>query len=141
MQQNSDTTYRIYDFGRVGADGKPRELHLEQALEVIEWDDTEGAKVAPQLERTVGRNELWQVLHNPYFRMEKLVLAENFSGQNDGSSFHALFCARGSATVSGGEEAVQMRPGMSLLLPAGLGEYLIDTEGAEIMRISVPASA
>lgn len=41
IQQNSDTTYRVYDWGRVGLDGQPRQLHVEQALQSILWDDTE----------------------------------------------------------------------------------------------------
>jgi mannose-6-phosphate isomerase len=41
IQQNSDTTYRVYDWGRVGLDGKPRQLHIEQSLRSIQWDDFE----------------------------------------------------------------------------------------------------
>src|SRR5690606_34020235 len=40
-QQNSDTTYRVYDWGRVGLDGKPRQLHVEESLASINWDDFE----------------------------------------------------------------------------------------------------
>jgi len=45
IQQNSDTTYRVYDWGRVGLDGKPRQLHIEQSLRSIQWDDFEPAPV------------------------------------------------------------------------------------------------
>lgn len=45
IQQNSDTTYRVYDWGRVGLDGKPRQLHIEQSLRSILWDDFEPAPV------------------------------------------------------------------------------------------------
>ena len=45
IQQNSDTTYRVYDWGRMGLDGKPRELHVEQSLASIKWDDFEPAPV------------------------------------------------------------------------------------------------
>jgi mannose-6-phosphate isomerase len=45
IQQNSDTTYRVYDWGRVGLDGQPRELHIEQSLRSIEWNDFEPAPV------------------------------------------------------------------------------------------------
>ncbi len=41
IQQNSDTTYRVYDWGRVGLDGQPRQLHLEQSMQSIDWDDAE----------------------------------------------------------------------------------------------------
>jgi mannose-6-phosphate isomerase len=45
IQQNSDTTYRVYDWGRVGLDGKPRQLHIEQSLRSIDWTDFEPAPV------------------------------------------------------------------------------------------------
>lgn len=45
IQQNSDTTYRVYDWGRVGLDGKPRTLHVSEALKCIQWDDFEPAPV------------------------------------------------------------------------------------------------
>lgn len=45
IQQNSDTTYRVYDWGRVGLDGKPRQMHVEQSLKSIKWDDFEPAPV------------------------------------------------------------------------------------------------
>ncbi|MCU0792931.1 MAG: class I mannose-6-phosphate isomerase [Opitutaceae bacterium] len=45
IQQNSDTTYRVYDWGRVGLDGKPRQLHVEQSLASIKWDDFEPSPV------------------------------------------------------------------------------------------------
>jgi mannose-6-phosphate isomerase len=43
IQQNSDTTYRVYDWGRVGLDGKPRQLHVKESLASIKWDDFEPA--------------------------------------------------------------------------------------------------
>ena len=45
IQQNSDTTYRVYDWGRVGLDGKPRQMHVEESLRSIKWDDFEPAPV------------------------------------------------------------------------------------------------
>ena len=45
IQQNSDTTYRVYDWGRVGLDGKPRQMHVEQSLRSIDWNDFEPAPV------------------------------------------------------------------------------------------------
>tara|TARA_Y100000814_G_scaffold272114_1_gene229351 strand:- start:1629 stop:2432 length:804 start_codon:yes stop_codon:yes gene_type:complete len=47
IQQNSDTTYRVYDWGRVGLDGSPRQLHLEESLKCIDWNDFEPEAVCP----------------------------------------------------------------------------------------------
>ncbi|MEM7347125.1 MAG: type I phosphomannose isomerase catalytic subunit, partial [Chloroflexota bacterium] len=49
IQQNSDTTYRVYDWNRVGADGKPRQLHVDRALDVINFNQVEPTAFAPQL--------------------------------------------------------------------------------------------
>jgi mannose-6-phosphate isomerase len=55
IQQNSDTTYRVYDWGRVGLDGKPRAMHVEQSLKSIRWDDFEPEAVRGQrLEATIA---------------------------------------------------------------------------------------
>ncbi len=53
IQQNSDTTYRVYDWGRVGLDGEPRQLHVDQSLKCIDWDDFEPSTIKPSGGRTV----------------------------------------------------------------------------------------
>ncbi|MFL3658683.1 MAG: type I phosphomannose isomerase catalytic subunit [Opitutales bacterium] len=54
IQQNSDTTYRVYDWGRVGLDGHPRQLHVEESLRCIDWDDFEPSTIQPE----AGRSDL-----------------------------------------------------------------------------------
>ncbi len=60
IQQNSDTTYRVFDWNRVGLDGKPRELHVPQALASIDWTDFEPALVSPEFDehRAFKRRQL-----------------------------------------------------------------------------------
>jgi mannose-6-phosphate isomerase len=67
IQQNSDTTYRVYDWGRVGLDGKPRQLHVQQSLRSIDWNDFEPAplRAAP----TSG-----VIADCPEFRIRRVVL-------------------------------------------------------------------
>lgn len=67
IQQNSDTTYRVYDWGRVGLDGKPRTLHIEQSLRSIDFDDFEPTAITPQ-----PGDQL--LADSPIFRLEKHVL-------------------------------------------------------------------
>lgn len=69
IQQNSDTTYRTYDWGRVGLDGKPRELHIEESLKCIDYNDFE-----PELLQT--GNEEAQLVTSPIFDLRKIVLAK-----------------------------------------------------------------
>lgn len=53
IQQNSDTTYRVYDWGRVGLDGEPRQLHVEESLKCIDWNDFEPSTIKPTGAKTV----------------------------------------------------------------------------------------
>jgi len=62
IQESSDTTYRVYDWGRLGLDGAPRELHVEASLRCIDFDD-----VAPEMDRAEGS----LLCTCPYFRLEK----------------------------------------------------------------------
>lgn len=67
IQQNSDTTYRVYDWGRLGLDGKPRQMHVTESLRSIKWDDFEPAplRAAP----TSG-----VIADSPLFRIRRVVL-------------------------------------------------------------------
>jgi mannose-6-phosphate isomerase len=65
IQQNSDTTYRVFDFNRPGLDGEPRELHVEQSMASIDWDDVE-----PPLHRGDG-----PIADNAFFRVQERVLS------------------------------------------------------------------
>ena len=68
IQQNSDTTYRIYDWGRVGLDGKPRTMHVGQSLKAINWDDFEPAPVR-------GVRAPATIADAPEFRIRRVPLA------------------------------------------------------------------
>ena len=65
VQQNSDTTYRVFDWNRPGLDGKPRELHIGESMASIDFNDFEPA-LTPASEKIVA--------DCPFFRVEKLDL-------------------------------------------------------------------
>ncbi len=67
IQQNSDTTYRVYDWGRLGLDGKPRQMHVAQSLSSIKWDDFE-----PAPERAASTSGV--IADCPEFRIRRVVL-------------------------------------------------------------------
>ncbi len=71
IQQNSDTTYRVYDWGRVGIDGKPRQLHVEESMKSIDFDDFEPNLITSTLEKET----LLADCEN--FRLRKLTLNKN----------------------------------------------------------------
>ena len=105
VQQSSDTTYRLYDWGRKGADGRPRALHVEEALKSI------NCNAAPPLIRR-GR------LETPYFTITDVALGDSMRLAADGSSFIAVFVVSGAIT--------EAKAGESLLIPASGGELVME---------------
>ncbi len=104
IQQNSDTTYRVFDWNRNGLDGKPRELHLRESMDSINFDDFE-PPLTP-VSATV-------VADCPYFRVEKQTLTSpRLMGAPD--DFSIITCLTGGMECGG----VNLKPGGFLLLPA-----------------------
>lgn len=118
IQQNSNLTYRVYDFGRVGADGNPRQLHIQQAL-----------KVTNRVPLLRSKTFTPHVAQCDYFTVDKLFLdgttINQASGSIDSSSFASILFLNGEGTIQNQEDAFQFEKGDSFFLPAGSGEYTI----------------
>ena len=116
IKQSSDTTFRLFDWNRVGADGQPRPLHVEQSLDV---SDYHSGPVQPRRSDRTATG--WQSLVEcDKFRLTSL---ENGSDRIGGDHrFHIVTVPRGAATLEfqGGEWS--LKRGQSILLPAALGE-------------------
>ena len=137
VQQNSNTTYRVYDWDRIGNDGKPRELHIEQALNVINWNSAANPIIPPEL---IDQNDQcihWKVLECEFFRLDKLVLSGTIQTAMDGSTFHALFIAEGEAIIRWGTEKMTLKKGTSILIPAALNDYLLEGN-ATLLQTTIP---
>jgi mannose-6-phosphate isomerase len=139
-QQNSNTTYRLYDWGRVGADGRPRALHIEQALQVIRWTDHEAPLVKPRLVESVSRNERWEVLTSPYFRMERYRLHEPLVWRAQPESFRVCFVQEGTVTVSHQSFSETAGPGQTYLVPASCPDLVLQPgpRPAQLLVMSLP---
>jgi Phosphomannose isomerase len=134
IQQNSDTTYRLYDYNRPGLDGKLRELHIEDSLNVIAYD---GAGATRMKTDGVRAGEWLKIAESPYFVVEKGIVDGVVKLATTGDSFVILIAADGSGKLrwNGGEQPVA--PGDCFLVPANLGDYEI--EGAlTVLRSRVP---
>lgn len=112
IQQNSDTTYRVYDWGRVGLDGKPRQLHIEQSLRSIQWDDFEPAALR-------GAPTSGVIADCAEFSIRRLVLGagERFSVRA-GEQPRLLSVVSGSVRI-GGENGAAPKGPIEPLLPPG----------------------
>jgi mannose-6-phosphate isomerase len=135
IQQNSDLTYRLYDYGRRDANGLERELHLNQALEVANLEPGRLAKVAP-LELGNGRRLL---VESPFFAMEAIEPDQRLQLSTSPSSLEFITITRGHVRLESRGAAVELLAGTSAVLPAALGEYSVEGD-AEIVRCYVPVS-
>ena len=125
VQQNSNTTYRVFDYGRLGADGKPRALHVEKALDVARLCPPERSAGPIGKPEQNGDCTSTLLAKCGYFTARLLDVAGSAPLCADGESFHSLLCLSGSGAVICGGGAVPFAKGDSLFLPAGLGAYTI----------------
>ncbi len=144
VQQNSDTTFRLYDWGRLDSDGKPRSLHIEKALASIDWEDG-GRKrgTTKPLENGAPLPGVFQSrVECPWFIIEQIALTETLTIENDGTSFHALFAADGGLTVGACEGQTAITAGTTILMPAALTRYTLQTAAetgrTQLIRIRIP---
>jgi len=140
VQQNSNTTYRVYDWDRVGSDGRPRMLHMRQALEVIDWHAPEFDLMTPiPMKAAAAANKREKILRCDYFTMEKLALSEPEPVKPDGSSFRAIFVSEGSVELLWDDGRLVIPHGRSCLVPASMPPYVIKPlqETALILSVEV----
>ena len=138
VQQSSDTTYRVYDWGRPASAG--RGLHVEESIEVT--DPSKGADVrpAPALEGTAAD----AALNCDYFRLDVVRLGRAaFGGDTAGRSFHLLTAAEGEAELACGGETLRLRRFDTALVSAHAGAYRLRADGgaAKLLRASVPPAS
>ena len=117
IQQNSDTTYRVFDWNRVGLDGKPRELHVAQSLASIDFNDFEPALANGK--EAVGLNFRSRLLVNhPLFRVEEFKVQATGKIPLPGSLMQIIGVVAGEVRV--GTAGPALRAGEFCLLPACL---------------------
>ena len=130
IQQNSDTTYRVFDWNRVGLDGQPRELHLAQSLASIDFNDFEPKLVGTKFE--IGPNfKIRHLVQDPLFNVDEWHVETSefiFLGKQ---LLRIIAVVKGAATIIGGDSktTVELKPGQFCLIPAC-------TKGVEIKTTS-----
>ena len=136
VQQNSNTTYRLFDWNRTGADGKPRPLHIEESFKTIDWSLPAPSLAAPAPLESEGANRWSGVCSSDFFNVRRLDLAEPQDVAVDGSSFHALFVVNGQVDVATGGERVTLAAGASALIPADAGSFTLTPEGTASLLVT-----
>lgn len=111
VQQNSNITYRVYDYGRVGADGKSRALHVDKALDVTERCEPHSSDFGEHLASC------------DYFTVD--VVSGDFVGRVDETSFVSLLIVDGQGTLHYQNESFPVKKGESYFFPSNSGEYTL----------------
>ena len=128
IQQNSDLTYRIYDYERRQKDGTLRELHTEKAMDVVR-PFSEAEVDAIRFAR--GKTDASMLANSPYFRVwkhERVASDAVWRGCVESDSFSALLCIGGGGDILFEGERYPIAKGDSYFLPAGMGDYAVDGE-------------
>ena len=126
IQQNSDTTYRVSDWGRVDENGKPRELHVDKALESINYINRTSPRI-PGVVGEVQHNRKFPVVNRcRFFSVDDLRLIGEWNENTSASgSFHLISCINKPIRISTDEDNIDLNPGQTCLIPANLGAYRI----------------
>ena len=123
IQQNSNTTYRIYDYGRVGKDGKPRELHVEKAKDVTDLCPAKAYPETPIEQKDGYTSKLLSSCD--YFTTYAIDVESKAVLEADEKSIVSLLILEGDGKVIG-DDTVEFRKGDSIFVPAGTGKFAVD---------------
>lgn len=129
IQQSSDTTYRLFDFNRVGPDGKPRPLHVEQGLEAIDYDL---GPVGPQPPQTTGRPGVSRLVTCEKFILDRWRFDTPQPAGGD-RRCHIVTVLEGSLRVEHDPTGREILPGGTVLLPAELGQVQLSPKGSTVL--------
>jgi len=129
IQLPSDTTYRVFDWNRVDAEGKARQLHIEQALESIHFGQSEDQLPVT----TIGR-----LVDCEYFKIDKGHQAKNCEVLLSAGQMKTLIILSGGGRISGADEIeVEFKAGDTLLIPAAYKGAIVFSDGSEYLTITI----
>ncbi|MCA9976172.1 MAG: class I mannose-6-phosphate isomerase [Anaerolineales bacterium] len=135
IQQNSNTTYRVYDWNRT-TNGRKRPLHIDKALDVINFAQVEPGLCQPQLVADEAGMRRYRLCANQYFTTERVEMAAGtqYQGICDGRTLEIWGCIAGAVDVNG----VDLTAVQFTLLPAALGPFTVTApQGATLLRTYV----
>lgn len=122
IQQNSNLTYRVYDWDRIGKDGKPRELHIQKAIDVIKQDTKQ--KIVTTSNQKVDTSN--NVISCDYFNVDTISIGSKCKHKSNSETFEAIMVVEGNGTIKANAKEYKINLGDSFIIPSSLGEYEIE---------------
>jgi mannose-6-phosphate isomerase len=134
IQQNSDTTYRVFDWNRTGLDGKPRELHIAQSLASIDFNDFEPKLVETKF--TGDEVKVRPLVNDPLFNVEALEMKSGASLNLKPRKLQIVAAVRGRLEIQSGSVSVELSAGQFCLVPASLKRTKVLAQAeASLLRV------
>ena len=135
IQQNSDTTYRVFDWNRLGLDGKPRELHAAQSLASIDFGDFEPALISQKFSGD-DKTKKTPLVRHPLFNAETWRMNCGARGQLELRTVEIVAVLNGQLEIRGGSTAVNLAAGQFCLIPSSLqGVEVLAKLDAVLLRV------
>ncbi|MBW8863655.1 MAG: mannose-6-phosphate isomerase [Verrucomicrobia bacterium] len=135
IQQNSDTTYRVFDWNRTGLDGKPRELHVAQSLASIDFNDFEPKLVETKFTSEAGVQKR-SLVKDPLFNVEAWKLDAGTTGLLKSKKLQIVAVTTGAVQIKSGSTAVELSAGQFSLIPASLERTeILAKSGAALLHV------
>ena len=130
IQENSNLTYRLYDYDRIDKNGNKRELHIEKALQVMNYEESKEVRQPIRVHNYKKGYSSELLCRCKYFEVHKeKINTENFkemvSLKTESNSFHVLLCINGCGTLIGSKETIQFFKGDCIFIPANSAELKI----------------
>jgi len=132
IQQNSNLTYRVFDWNRTDDHGQPRELHLEKAMEAMDFHSSHAGPESPQTVLIDGHpREILSAC--PYFTAEHLQVSGTHTRAKGTRSFHLLVAKDNGLTIRAEDEWTELPRGAAILIPGGVSEYTLQGTGQALL--------
>jgi mannose-6-phosphate isomerase len=141
VQQTSDMTYRVYDWGRLGADGQPRPLHVEKSLAVIDFQQVEPGPYRPVPVAAGAGIIRHEISRCQYFVVEKVTLAPGavYAGRTTGETLEIWGAVEGRSELVWAGDPIPLPAIRFCLVPARLGNFALRAAGpATLLRVYLP---
>jgi mannose-6-phosphate isomerase len=135
IQQNSDTTYRVFDWNRVGLDGKPRDLHVAHSLASIDFKDFEPKLVGTKLVAD-GKIQKQTLINDPLFNVEMWKLISGANGLLKSNKLQIIAVTSGKIEIKSGSTTIDLSAGQFSLIPASLERTeILAMSAADLLRV------
>lgn len=134
IQQNSNVTYRLYDYGRRDKNGQKRELHIEKALDVLNMKKCNCIRQKLRVLQYVHGCSIELLCRCRYFQVERIIIKKSFHFYINANSFQVILCIEGNGELINKKTNLKMAKGQTIFLPSECGETVVAGE-MEILKV------